>query len=249
MSENDAEFEARKRRDIAAMTADAAFQSVSHDWLVRSIRHRYSYNFRWLGLPIIQYPADIVAMQELIWRVRPRVVVETGVARGGSLVFYASMLELLGMDGFVLGVEVALSPENRAAIGRHALARRIRLVDGSSIAAETVGKVGEVVAGRDPVLVVLDSHHSHDHVLNELRLYSPLVRKGSYIVVFDTLVEDLPADAVGDRPWGVGDNPRTAVSAFLKENNRFEIDRSFDDRLLLSVCRGGFLSCLRDPAS
>lgn len=246
MPENDAEFEKRKLQDIAAMAKDPTFQSMSRDWLINSFRHRYSYNFRWLGLPIIQYPADIVAMQEVIWQMRPQVIVETGVARGGSLVFYASMLQLLGQDGVVVGVEVALTDENRKAIETHPLAGRIRLVDGSSVADETVAQVKRTVGAAAPVLVILDSLHTHDHVLQELRAYAPLVRRGSYLVVFDTLIENLPAEVIGDRPWGKGDNPKTAVQAFLKETNRFEIDRSFDDRLLLSVCSTGFLRCTRD---
>lgn len=246
MPENDSEFEQRKLQDIAAMADDPAFRSQSRDWLINSFRHRYSYNFRWLGLPIIQYPADIVAMQEVIWRIKPRAIVETGVARGGSLVFYASMLQLLGNDGIVAGVEVALTDDNRKAIETHPLANRIKLVDGSSVAEETVAQVKRIVGDRGPILVILDSLHTHDHVLRELRAYAPLVKRDSYVVVFDTLVEDLPAEVIGDRPWGKGDNPKTAVHAFLKETDRFEIDRRFDDRLLLSVCANGFLRCTRD---
>ncbi len=246
MAETDDEFEIRKRHDIEAMVSDAEFTSLTHRWFERSIQHRYSYNFRWLGLPIIQYPADIVAMQELIWRVRPRVIIETGVARGGSLVFYASMLTILGGNGIVIGVEVALSPETRSAIQAHPLMNCICLVDGSSVATETVKKVSDLAAGRHPVLLVLDSNHTHEHVLDELRCYSPLVRKGSYVVVFDTVVEMLPTEAAGARPWRRGNSPMTALRAFLVENDRFEIDESFDERLLLSVCPEGFLRCTRD---
>ena len=186
-------------------------------------------------------------MQELIWRVRPGAIVEAGVARGGSLIFYASMLEMLGGDRLVV-VEVDLQAENRAAIMNHALARRISVVDGSSVAEFTVAQVKLTVGERKPVMVVLDSNHTHDHVLNELRCYSSSVGKDSYIVVFDTVVDALPPDAVGPRPWKKGDSPLSAVHAFLAENKRFEIDRSFDDRLLLSVCPQGFLRCVRDPA-
>jgi cephalosporin hydroxylase len=246
MPENAAEFEARKLRDIAAMAADSAFRAAGRDWLVRSIQHRYTYNFRWLGIPIIQYPEDIIAMQELIWHVRPRVIVETGVARGGSLVFYASMLRLLDNDGLVIGVEVALMPENRAAIESHPFASQIRIVDGSSVASGTIAEVQQITGERAPILVILDSHHTHDHVLQELRAYAPLVKRGSYLVVFDTVVDDLPSDVLGERPWGPGNNPKTAVHAFLNETDRFEIDRSFDRRLQLSCCPEGFLRCVRD---
>lgn len=246
MYESDAEFEARKQRDIAAMAADTEFRDLGRAWFAQSFRHRYSYNFRWMGLPIIQYPADIVAMQELIWQVRPHSIVETGVARGGSLVFYASMLELIRVKGQVIGVELTLGAENRAAITSHPLAHRIQLVDGSSIANDTVAKVDELTGGHAPVLVVLDSHHGHDHVLAELRTYQQFVKKDSYIVVFDTVIEHLPQDALGGRPWGHGNNPKSAIDAFLAENARFEIDRGYDDKLHLSVCPGGFLRCVRD---
>lgn len=246
MPESDAEFENRKRADIAVMASDDDFRSVSRDWFARSVKHRYSYNFRWLGLPIIQYPADIIAMQELVWRIRPKVIVETGVARGGSLVFYASLLELLAGDGTVVGVEVGLSAESRSAIQGHPLARRIRLVDGSSVADETVRQVRSLVAARAPVLVILDSNHTHEHVLAELRQYSSLVSKGSYVVVFDTVVEMLPEELRWSRPWGPGNGPLSAARAFLAENERFEVDESFDQRLLLSVCPEGFLRCIRD---
>lgn len=246
MYENDAEFEARKRRDIAAMAGDDQFRELGRAWFAESFRHRYSYNFRWLGLPIIQYPADIVAMQELIWQVKPRTIIETGVARGGSLVFYASMLELMQVQGYVIGVELALGAENRAAITGHPLSHRIKLIDGSSIAPDTVARVSDVTNEAGPVLVVLDSHHGHDHVLAELRAYQRFVREGSYIVVFDTVVEQLPEEVVGDRPWGRGNSPKSAIDVFLKENDRFQVDGLYDDKLQLSVCPGGFLRCVKN---
>lgn len=246
MAENEAEFERRKKVDIASMRGDAEFRELGRRWFEESVQHRYSYNFRWMGLPIIQYPADIVAMQELCWRVRPDLIIETGVARGGSLVFYASMLELIGGKGVVAGVEVALAPENRAAIEGHPLARRIRLIHGSSVAEETVAQVRDLAQGKSNVMVVLDSNHTHDHVLAELRAYSPLVRRGSYIVVFDTVVERLPSTAIGTRPWGKGNSPHSAAQVFLSECPRFEVDRGIDDRLILSVCPEGFLRCVKD---
>jgi cephalosporin hydroxylase len=244
--EDDKTFEARKKENIARMAGDDAFARSSADWFRRSVEHRYSYNFRWLGLPIIQYPADIAAMQELVWAVRPGTIVETGVARGGSLVFYASLMQLLGGDGKVIGVEIALGDENRKLIMSHPMAGRIDIVDGSSTDPGVAAQVKAKAQGHGPVLVVLDSHHGHEHVLNELRLYAPLVGKGSYVVVFDTVVEDLPGGLFDGRPWGPGDNPKTAVQAFLKENGRFEIDRSFNDKLQLSVCPDGFLRCTAD---
>ena len=227
------------------MAADADLQRVSGELFRRSFEHRYSYNFSWMGRPIIQYPQDIVAMQELIWSVKPDLIVETGIAHGGSLVFYASMLELLGDDGIVLGVDVDIRPHNRIAIEEHPMARRIRMIEGSSIDPSIVAQVSEIAAGRKKVLVALDSNHTHEHVLRELELYSPYVTEGSYLVVFDTVVDDLPGSAFPDRPWGPGDNPKTAVRQFLWDNDRFVIDNQVDHKLLLTVSPDGYLRCVK----
>ena len=241
------QFEAEKRARIAAMAGDAAFRNLSRDWFTASCRHRYSYHFTWLGLPVIQYPQDLVAMQEIIWRTRPELIVETGIARGGSLVFFASMLELIGGPGRVVGVEVELRPHNRAAIEGHALSKRITLIEGSSVDPAVAQRVGSLARGLRSVLVVLDSSHTHEHVAQELELYSPLVRSGGYVLVLDTVVEDLPADLFPGRPWGPGNNPRTAVQAFLERNHRFEVDAEIEAKLQLTVAPGGYLRCVKDP--
>lgn len=241
-----AEFMRRNAEEAARQGADAEFARVSADWLVRATRHRYTYHFRWLGRPVIQYPQDLLAVQELLWSVRPELVVETGVAWGGSLVFHASILELLGGPGRVLGIDVEVRPHNRAAILQHPLAHRIDLIEGSSTAPEVVAEVRRRAAGKRPVLVILDSNHTHAHVLEELRAYAPLVTRGSYLVVFDTSVEDAPKDLFPDRPWGPGDNPKTAVRAFLNENERFVVDRAIDDTLLITNAPGGYLKCVKD---
>ena len=238
------EFAAERRRSIAETSANTALHAQAKA-LMRDAGGRYSYNFDWLGLPIIQYPQDIVAIQELLWRIRPAVVVETGVARGGSLALSASILELIGGDGIVVGVDIDIRAHNRRAIEAHPLAPRIRLVEGSSTAPDVVDEVTSHVAGQRPVLVFLDSLHTHEHVLEELRAYSPLVEPGSYIVVFDTVIDDLPADEFLDRPWGPGDNPKTAVHAFLVESDRFEIDDDYDAKLLISAAPNGYLRCVR----
>lgn len=240
-SELDHDFAKRAHADVQQMVVDTEFCETSSNWMRQSVIHRYSYNYRWMGLPIIQYPADIVAMQELIWKIQPQRIVETGVARGGSLAFYASMLQAIGRQGRVVGVEIELSDENRELILNHSTAESIDIVDGSSTDPEVVAKVDQLVSGFDPVLIVLDSHHGHQHVLDELKLYSKFVQKDSYIVVFDTIIEELPPDSFADRPWGKGNNPKTAVIEFLKQDQRFQIDQSFNDKLLLSVCRDGFL--------
>lgn len=237
-------------QNARAAGADAELQAKSLDWLVHSARHKYSYNFTWLGRPIIQYPQDIVALQELVWTVRPDLIIETGIAHGGSLILTASLLALLDLcDGRseaprrVVGVDIEIRPHNRAAIEAHPLFPRISLIEGSSISDEVVQQVRQQAAGAQRVLVILDSNHTHDHVLRELELYSPLVTPGSYCVVFDTVVEDMPADFFPDRPWGPGDNPKTAVHAFLQspDGQAFAIDRAVQDKLLITVGPDGFL--------
>ncbi len=232
--------------EIEAQGKDKDLLAKSHDWFLAANARKYSYHFEWMGRPIIQYPQDIVAMQELIWRVRPEVIVETGVAHGGSLVFYASMLELMGGEREVIGVDIDIRPHNRKAIEEHPMARRISLIQGSSIDSGIVSEVRERVGARAPVMVVLDSNHTHQHVLEELRLYSPFVSKGSYLVVFDTVIEDMPVQAFGDRPWRPGNSPKSAVFEFLRENRRFRIDSGVDDKLLVSVAPSGYLQCIGD---
>ena len=241
MSDEISKFFAERDQAIKEMASDDNFRQQSRDWFDSSIRHKYSYNFTWLGRPIIQYPQDIVAMQELIWETRPDVIVETGVAHGGSLILYASLLQMLGEQGRVLGIDIDIREHNREAIETHPMGRFIDLLEGSSVSEEILLQVREYVADKQRVLVVLDSNHTHEHVLEELRLYSPLVSRGSYIVVFDTVVEDLPADTSGDRPWAPGNNPKTAVHEFLRDNDSFEIDTRIQDKLLLTVAPDGFL--------
>jgi cephalosporin hydroxylase len=238
------EFERRNREMIGAMRRAGELQRLSREWFLEASRHEYSYHFTWLGVPIIQFPQDVVAMQEIIWRVRPEVIIETGVARGGSLVFYASMLELLGR-GEVVGVDVDLRPHNREIVEAHPLARRIHLIDGSSIAESVVAEVRERIGSKRPVVVVLDSNHTHEHVAAELKLYSPMVTVGSYCVVMDTVIEVMPDEFVKDRPWKVGDNPMTAVREFLRTDDRFEVDASMAGKLLITVAPDGYLKRLR----
>ncbi|MBV8762276.1 MAG: cephalosporin hydroxylase family protein [Deltaproteobacteria bacterium] len=243
---NDREFDERNRKMIAEMGDDRALHELANKFVAHSARREYSYHFRWLGRPIIQYPQDIVAMQELIWSVQPDAIVETGIARGGSLIFYASMLHLLDNGGIVVGVDVDIREHNRVAIERHPMARHIRMIEGSSVAPEVVAKVKAAIEGRKRVLVVLDSMHTHAHVLDELKLYSPMVTKDSYLVVFDTCIESLPEDLFPDRKWHHGDNPWTAVHEFMRTSKRFEIDRAIPDKLQITVAPDGYLKCIED---
>ena len=238
------------RDEIAAQGADAALQAATREWIDRANRRKYSYHFEWLGRPIIQYPQDIVAMQELLWTVQPDLVVETGIAHGGSLIFSASMLELNAScggpaDARVVGIDIAIRAHNRAAIEAHPLARRITMLQGSSVAPEIVAEVQRLAQGRKRVLVALDSNHTHAHVLAELGAYAPLTSVGSYCVVFDTVIDDMPASMFPDRPWGPGDNPKTALSDYLKRHPEFEIRKDIDHKLMITVAPDGWLKRVR----
>jgi cephalosporin hydroxylase len=228
------------------MAADVELRKQAHDVFLRSCEYRYSYNFTWLGQPIIQYPQDILAMQEIIWRVQPDLIVETGIAHGGSLIFHASLLEMIGNDGLVLGIDIDIRALNREAIESHPMFRRIQMIKGSSIDPGIVAQVHDIAKDRKRILVSLDSNHTHEHVLAELRAYAPLVTRDSYLVVFDTVVEDMPKSFFPDRPWGPGDNPKTAVREFLKTTDRFAVDSEIENKLLLSVAPEGYLKCLKD---
>jgi len=244
MSDDSEAFERAKTENVARLAGRSDLVEMSNRWMEAVARLRYTYHFSWMGRPIIQLPQDMVAMQEIIWAVRPQLVIETGIARGGSLVMYASFLELIG-EGRVLGIDIDIRAHNRAAIEAHAMAQRIDMLEGSSTDPAVLAQVREAAEGCERVMVVLDSNHTHDHVLAELEAYAPLVTPGSYLVVFDTVVEDLPADFHPDRPWGPGNNPRTAVHAFLATTDRFEADRAIDAKLQITVAREGYLRCLR----
>jgi cephalosporin hydroxylase len=239
-------FQQEKLARIEAFGQDTAFQKLSRYWLESSMRRKYTYNFEWLGRPIIQNPVDIVAMQEIIWSVQPDLIIETGIAHGGSLIFSASMLELNAAcggpkDAEVLGVDIDIRAHNREAIETHPMFKRISMIQGSSIASETISIVTSRAAKKEQVMVFLDSNHTHDHVLAELQAYACLASVGSYCIVFDTFVEDVPADVFPDRPWGPGNNPKTAVREFLKTHPEFEVDVNFDRKLMISVAPNGYL--------
>ena len=234
-------YRAEKRARIDAYGHDDEFRALSNAWRVLALRKQYMNNFSWLGRPLIQLPSDAMAMQEIIWAVKPDLIIETGVAHGGSVVLSASLLELLG-HGEVLGIDIDIRTHNRQAIEAHPLAHRISLIEGSSTDPAVVAQVRERAAGKARVLVCLDSNHTHEHVLAELEAYAGLVSVDSYCIVFDTFVEDMPADHVWtDRPWGKGNNPKTALREWLQDHPEFEIDHSIDDRLLVTSAPDGFL--------
>jgi cephalosporin hydroxylase len=241
------QFFAEMKDRIQAMGGDEAFRQLSIRWMQEATRLKYTYNFTWMGRPAIQLPQDIMAMQELIWEVKPDLIIETGIAHGGSLVFNASILELIGNPkARVLGIDIDIRPHNRAAIEAHPMKKRIDMIQGSSISSETLDAVHTYAKDFTRPLVILDSNHTHAHVLEELRLYAPFVKHGSYLVVMDTAVEWVSKELAGDRPWGPGDNPMTAMDAYLKESDRFVIDHGISDKLGITVAPRGFLKCVKD---
>ena len=243
-------FDEEVRERIAANGRNEPLLAAARAFMRESTQPKYSYNFSWLGRPIIQYPQDIVAMQELIWGLQPDLVLEAGIAHGGSLILWSSLLELNAAcggppDARVLGIDIEIRPHNRAAIEAHPMSRRITMIEGSSLDPDVVAQAQHAAAGRERVVVCLDSNHTHAHVLAELEAYAPLATVGSYCVVFDTVIEELPEGMYPDRPWGPGDNPSTAVAEYLTSHPEFEVDRQMDDKLLISVAPGGYLKRIR----
>ncbi len=253
-------FKQEVQDNIKSLSINREFQDLSREWIRESGCNRWSYNFRWMGRPAIQFPNDAWAMQELIWDVRPDLIIEAGIAHGGSLVCYASMLAMLDvadavesggvMDPHktkrkVLGLDVDIRPHNREAIEQHPMRPWIQMIQGSSIAPEVVTQVYEIAKGYKRILVSLDSNHTHDHVLAELQAYAPLASVGSYCVVFDTIVEDMPPTLSSDRPWGPGNNPKTAVWEYLKSHPEFQIDSDIHHKLLITVAPDGYLKKIR----
>lgn len=239
------EFENERRQRTKDNEKNTSFKNAAYAFSVESVKPKYSYNFSWMGRPIIQYPQDIIAMQEIIWDIKPDLIIEAGIAHGGSLIYYASILELLSISGLgegsVLAVDIDIREHNRKEIESHPMFKRIEMIQGSSVSPEIINEIKKKASGKNKVLVLLDSNHTHQHVLKELEAYAPLVSKGSYCVVFDTFIEDMPDGSYPDRPWGQGDNPKTAVWKYLENHPEFEIDKSIQNKLLITVCPDGYL--------
>jgi len=250
------QFQQEVKLNIDRLAQATDLQALSRIWVREISPHKWAYNFSWLGRPAIQFPNDVWAMQELIWHIKPDLIIETGIAHGGSLIFSASMLALLDICEVietgavldpkfsrrkVLGLDIDIRQHNREAIEAHPMSSRIQMIQGSSIAPDVIEQVRAVAKNYQSILVCLDSNHTHEHVLAELEAYAPLTSVGSYCVVFDTIVEDMPKEMFPDRPWGPGDNPKTAVWEFLKIHPEFEIDKRIDHKLLISVAPDGYL--------
>lgn len=250
------QFKQEVEHNITVLGQQTELHVLSNSWLTQIAGYKYSYNFSWMGRPIIQLPQDMVAMQELIWQIKPDLIIETGIAHGGSLIFSASMLALLEMSDAiesgsildprkpkrqVLGIDIDIRQHNRAEIEAHPMAHRINMIQGSSIDSAIVEQVKAFAAPFKRILVCLDSNHTHEHVLAELEAYASLTSVGSYCVVFDTAIEDLPVQLFHDRPWAPGNNPKTAVWEYLKTHPEFEIDKSIEHKLLITVAPDGYL--------
>lgn len=241
------EFEAHKRDMALALGRDEAAFRHALGTLVHLDKYDYAYLWSWMGVPIIQMPADIMATQEVIWNTKPDIIIETGVARGGSMIFMASLLQVIG-KGRVIGVDIDIRAHNRQAIETHLLAPRITLIEGPSTTAETLEKVKAEIPAGASVMVVLDSDHSRDHVLAELRAYGPLVTDGQYLVVADTLLghgDMSQTPTKRSKIWYPGDEPYAALNAYLGETDRFEVDEALNGKLVLSSSPGGYLRCMR----
>ena len=243
-------FNQECKERVASHAKNDRLQESVKNFSNETLRVGYSYNFNWLGRPIIQYPQDMIALQEIIWEVKPDMIIETGIAHGGSLIFSASMLNLLEAcgeieDGKVLGIDIDIREHNKKAIESHPMNKKITMFQGSSIDEEMIKKVHEFAKSGKRILVCLDSNHTHDHVLSELKAYASLVSIGSYCCVFDTLIEDMPEGSFPNRPWNKGNNPKTAVWEFLKQNDNFVIDKDIENKLLITVAPDGYLKRIK----
>jgi cephalosporin hydroxylase len=241
-----AEFENLRIESASEMAKDQELCQEALSVLVRADHYRWIHQTNWLGEPCLNLPQDMFALQEIIFKTRPKFIVELGVAWGGSLLFYSTLMEVLGGEQ-IIGVDIYLPEDLKERLASHGrLSERLILIKGSSIEQDTLGRVKAIVGNCREVMIVLDSYHTHDHVLKELHLYSPLVGKGSYLICGDTVVEDIPEQEHRSRPWGPGNNPKTALRQFLKENDRFEVDNYYDQKLLLTCSPGGYLKAVKE---
>lgn len=240
------EFGELQERSAVEMAADRKLAEDGRDVLFRADQHRWIHQGTWLGEPVLNLPQDMFALQEIIFKTRPEFIIEIGVAWGGSLLFYSTLLEVLG-GGEIIGVDIFIPDDLKERLNSHGkLSERIHLINGSSVEQDTVEKIKAITGGSRKTMILLDSNHTHEHVYKELQLYAPLVEKGYYLICGDTIVEDIPEQDYRDRPWGPGNNPKTALHAFMKESDRFEVDSQIENKLLFSCNPGGYLRCVED---
>ena len=240
------EFRELQKRSAQEMAADTKLGEDSLDLLFRADQHRWIHQGTWLGEPVLNLPQDMFALQEIIFQTRPEFIIEIGVAWGGSLLFYSTLLEVLG-SGEIIGVDIFIPDDLKQRLQSHGkLSERIHLINGSSVEQETLDKVKEIIGSSRKTMILLDSNHTHEHVYKELQMYSPLVEKGYYLICGDTIVEDIPDQEYRDRPWGPGNNPKTALNAFMNESDRFQVDAGLENKLLFTCNPGGYLRCVKD---
>ncbi len=237
---NSENFDLFIKNNIKKIKKNKYFINKSKEWSLLASKIKYHYNFSWFGLPIIKFPNDILVMQEVIWKVKPDVIVETGIARGGSLIFFASLIKLIKKNGFVVGIDIDIRKKNKLAIKKHFLSKSIKLLQGSSTSVEILKKLKKILYNQK-VLVILDSMHTEEHVLKELEIYSKIVSKKSYLIVQDTFVEFFPKNHFKNRPWDKGNNPLTAVIKFLKKNKNYSIDKTISAKIGITENPMGYL--------
>lgn len=240
------QFAKLQKQSAEEMMEDAELVKASRDVLFRADKHRWIHQTTWFGEPALNLPQDLFALQEIIFTTRPKYIIEVGVAWGGSLLFYSTLLEVLG-GGEVIGVDVFIPEDLKERINSHGkLSERIHLLNASSVALDTVEEIKQITGGCRETMILLDSNHTHEHVYQELNLYSKLVGKDYYLICGDTIVEEFPEEGPRERPWGPGNSPKSALDAFLQENNRFAVDAEIENKLLLTCNPGGYLRCLAD---
>ncbi|MDG1286926.1 MAG: CmcI family methyltransferase [Rickettsiales bacterium] len=240
------QFLDERHADIVKMGQDEELRQKSLEWMHHADKYKYTYNYSWMGRPVIKYPNDMMIQQELMWALKPDLVIETGIAHGGSIIFTAAMMEMMGIDGEVVGIDIDIRKHNRDAIEAHPMMKRITMYEGDSVSSEMVEKVRAHTEGKKCVMVILDSLHSHEHVYKELQAYADMTTVGSYCVLPDTFIEFFPKGYYSDtRPWDVGDNPYTAMQQYMSEVNHFEIDKSLTHKAMITETIDGYLKRVR----
>ncbi len=234
------QFNEEKKENIKKAYDNPELHKSALDFITKSDQHNYAYNWTWLDMPIIQMPEDIMLVQEIIWETKPDIIIETGIAWGGSVVLYASILELIG-KGQVLAIDKVLPQHNIDAIMKYNFSSRIKLFEGSSIDESIVNAIRDIIKPTDKVMVLLDSNHTHAHVYEELKIWESFVTSGQYLVISDTIVEEIPEQTHRSRSWGHGDNPMTALNQFLSENNKFTRENDYNHKAICSFTRNGYL--------
>lgn len=243
-------FENEVNDRVNSYKNNSILQKQVHDISNTFTKEKYTYNFSWLGRPIFQGPSDLQVYQEIIWDYKPDLIIETGIARGGSLIFFASMMALLEYcgeidEGEVLGIDIDIREHNKDAILKHPLSKKITMIEGSSIDKEVIKKVKEYAINKKRIFLILDSNHTHDHVLEELRAYAPLIKIDGFCIVCDTGIEYIKNEDMLDRPWAKGNSPKSALTEYLKENTNFEIDSFYENKSLITCAPDGFLKRVR----